>query len=82
MKEGSDEKDADAGRRLDDRRFEPGACRASPHVVSLRGDQPLDAKATAPDRRRQVTDDEGFKRDWKEQPPLIPHKVDKDQITH
>ncbi len=50
-------------------------------VMSLRGDKALDAKATAPDRRRQVTDDEGFKRDWKEQPPLIPHKIDKDQVT-
>jgi len=50
-------------------------------VTSLRGDQPLDAKATAPDRRRQVIDDQGFKRDWKLQPPLVPHKIDKEQIT-
>ena len=50
-------------------------------VVSLRGDSALDANSSAPDRRRQVTKDRGFERDWKTQPPLVPHKIDKDEIT-
>lgn len=50
-------------------------------VISLRGDNPLDAAAKAFDRRRQVTTDRGFERDWKQQPPLIPHKIDKDEVT-
>ena len=54
---------------------------ADAEVVSLRGENPLDALAKQFDRRRQVTNDRGFKRDWKLQPPLVPHKIDKDQIT-
>ena len=54
---------------------------ADAEVVSLRGDSPLDVAAKAFDRRRQITNERGFKRDWKQQPPLVPHKIDKDQIT-
>lgn len=50
-------------------------------VISLRGANPLDKDSTAFDRRRQVTKDRGFQRDWKLQPPLVPHKIDKDQVT-
>jgi len=50
-------------------------------VVSLRGQNPIDAVAKEFDRRRQVTKDRGFQRTWKLQPPLIPHKIDKDEIT-
>ena len=32
-------------------------------------------------RRSQTTIDGGFKRSWKLQPPLIPHKIDSDQVT-
>ncbi len=50
-------------------------------VISLRGANPLDKGSEAFDRRRQITKDRGFQRDWKLQPPLIPHKIDKDQVT-
>lgn len=50
-------------------------------VISLRGANPLDKPSSAFDRRRQVTKDRGFERDWKLQPPLVPHKIDKDEIT-
>ena len=50
-------------------------------VISLRGDTPLDAIEKEIDRRRQITNERGFQRDWKQQPPLVPHKIDKDQIT-
>ncbi len=50
-------------------------------VASLRGENPLDSAAVQFDRRKPVTTDGGFERSWKQQPPQIPHKIDKDEIT-
>lgn len=54
---------------------------ANAEMISLRGELPLDADAEEFDRRKQETMDGGFKKSWKQQPPSIPHKVDKDEIT-
>ncbi len=54
---------------------------ANAEMISLRGDLPLDANAEEFDRRRQETMDGGFKKSWKQQPPSIPHKINKDEIT-
>jgi nitrate reductase (cytochrome), electron transfer subunit len=54
---------------------------AAAQVATLRGDNPLDAEAKPFDREKQQTVDGKFDRSWKQQPPTIPHKIDKDQIT-
>jgi cytochrome c-type protein NapB len=50
-------------------------------MVTLRGENPLDANAEPFERRKQETMDGGFEKSWKQQPPSIPHKIDKDEIT-
>ncbi len=54
---------------------------AKAEMISLRGDHPLDAVAEEFDRRKQETMEGGFAKSWKQQPPSIPHKIDKDEIT-
>ncbi len=54
---------------------------AQADVASLRGDNPLDAAAKQFDRRKPTTADGGSKKSWKQQPPTIPHKIEKDEIT-
>ena len=50
-------------------------------VASLRGNNPLNSDAEQFDRRKPVTSEGGFERSWKQQPPSVPHKIDKDEIT-
>lgn len=50
-------------------------------VKSLGGGAVLDQLNTAPDVARQSLPDGGFGRSYRQQPPLIPHKVDRYQIT-
>lgn len=54
---------------------------AQAEVVTLRGSNPLDASAKQFDRRKQSTVDGKIDRSWKQQPPSIPHKIEKDEIT-
>ncbi|GBE43723.1 MAG TPA: nitrate reductase cytochrome c-type subunit; periplasmic nitrate reductase electron transfer subunit [Rhizobiales bacterium] len=54
---------------------------ARAEVATLRGANPLDAAAKQFDRRQQETIDGNFKRSWKQQPPTIPHKIEKDEIN-
>jgi cytochrome c-type protein NapB len=54
---------------------------ANAEVVTLRGANPLDAAAKSFDRRKQFTKDGNIERSWKQAPPSVPHKVDKDEIT-
>ena len=49
-------------------------------VNSLRGESELTADSNEPARLRPMTERGGWKRTFKEQPPLIPHKIDKEQI--
>jgi len=57
------------------------AAPALAETKSLRGDQKLDAKAKMFDKKRVLTKDGGFKRNWKLQPPSIPHKISKERIN-
>ena len=54
---------------------------AAAEIKSLRGDLPLDAKAKPPKKARVMSKSGGFQRAWKLQPPLIPHKIDKERIS-
>ena len=54
---------------------------AMAEVKSLRGDIPLNAPSKAPKKARVVSKSGGFQRAWKTQPPLIPHKIDKERIS-
>lgn len=54
---------------------------AKADIVSLRGDNPLDAKEQLFDNKKQQKQKGGFERSYKLQPPMIPHSIDKDQIT-
>jgi cytochrome c-type protein NapB len=58
-----------------------GGVSVQAEVATLRGENPLDAAAQDFDRRKQATADGKFQRSWKQQPPSIPHKIDKDEIT-
>jgi nitrate reductase (cytochrome), electron transfer subunit len=49
-------------------------------VQSLRGTPPLSETGTSPDIKKQATD-QRFGRAYRQQPPLIPHKIDKYQIN-
>jgi len=50
-------------------------------ISSLRGDHDLNASANKVTKKKQVTQKDGFERSYIEQPPMIPHKIDKDKIT-
>ena len=50
-------------------------------VQSLRGDHALDAKANKVQKHKINTEEGGYERSFKLQPPLVPHKVDKYRIT-
>jgi len=41
----------------------------------------LESKSESFDKRKQVKQKDGFERSYKLQPPMIPHAVDKDEIT-
>ena len=48
----------------------------SADVVSLRGATDLDQESDAPELKRYQKDGEPIARDYVQQPPLIPHKID------
>lgn len=50
-------------------------------VQSLRGDHALDAKANKIQKHKINTEEGGYERNFKLQPPLVPHKVDKYRIN-
>lgn len=50
-------------------------------VTSLRGDTPLTEAVPAPEVRKQATDGGRFDRAYRQQPPLIPHRIDRYQIN-
>jgi cytochrome c-type protein NapB len=50
-------------------------------VESLRGDNALDQDAKMFDKRKALTSKGGFQRSFEQQPPLIPHSIEKDEIT-
>ena len=50
-------------------------------VTSLRGDVDLTKTNSAPSTGRLVTKQGGIERTFEQQPPLIPHKMDKSEIN-
>jgi len=50
-----------------------------PAMQSLRGETPLASGASAADLNKQMTG-ERFERNYRQQPPLVPHKIDQYQI--
>lgn len=59
--------------------FFAGAVQAQ--VVSLRGDAALSGSEADIDSKRVLTQEGGFKRTWKLQPPSISHTIDKERIN-
>jgi len=51
------------------------------HVKSLRGDITIEEDSTAPTIKHYQKDEEPIERDYLQQPPLIPHKIDEYRIT-
>ena len=54
---------------------------AGDKVASLRGDHELDKPAKAIAKKKQKKSGDGIARNWKLQPPSIPHDIAKDRIT-
>lgn len=50
-------------------------------MVSLRGETPIDEVNEAPSVFEQSKPSNGFGRAYRQQPPLIPHRVDSYQVT-
>lgn len=50
-------------------------------VSSLRGDHELDKPAKPIKRKKQKKSGDGIERNWKLQPPSIPHSVEKDRVS-
>jgi nitrate reductase (cytochrome), electron transfer subunit len=50
-------------------------------VDSLRGGQPLTDDSKEPDKKQPLVVKGGIERSYKQQPPVIPHKTDKDEIN-
>lgn len=57
------------------------AITASAGVESLRGDSAPNSNANAISKHKQMKVKGGIKRNYKLQPPLIPHSIEKDRIT-
>lgn len=50
-------------------------------ISSLRGDQDLESMAQQPAKKKQMIVEGGIERSYKLQPPMIPHKIDKEKIN-
>jgi len=50
-------------------------------VASLRGEQDIKAMAKKPVKAKTMVVEGGIERSYKVQPPMIPHKIDKDKIN-
>ena len=50
-------------------------------IVSLRGENDLDSRSESFPVKRTMAVDGGIDENWKDQPPLIPHSIDKERIT-
>ncbi|MGO1121129.1 nitrate reductase cytochrome c-type subunit [Rhodovibrionaceae bacterium A322] len=58
-----------------------GAYAQSQGVTSLRGAVELDDSSPAPTNLKQAKPSTGFGRAYRQQPPLVPHRVDNYQVT-
>lgn len=53
----------------------------TPEPQSLRGDAPVEDAPPAPEVKKQNIDPNRFTRAYRQQPPLIPHKIDRYQVN-
>ena len=54
---------------------------AAESIASLRGDHDLNAGAIEATKKKPVSQKGGFERSYKQQPPMVPHSVEKDVIN-
>ena len=54
---------------------------AAESIASLRGDHDLNADALEATKKKPVSHKGGFERSYKQQPPMVPHNVEKDVIN-
>ncbi len=54
---------------------------AGDKIATLRGGKDIQAPSLKPLRAKVVSQEGGFERSYKQQPPMIPHKIDKYRIT-
>lgn len=54
---------------------------AAESISSLRGDHDLNADAIEATKKKPVSQKGGFGRSYKQQPPMVPHSVEKDVIN-
>lgn len=50
-------------------------------VTSLRGSADLDQESTAPEMKKYAKDGEPIARDYVQQPPLVPHTIDRYKVN-
>lgn len=54
---------------------------AKEDIASLRGTAALDGTSLKAVKQKVISQEGGFERSYKQQPPMIPHKIDKYKIT-
>ena len=54
---------------------------AAEAIPSLRGTHDLTAQSVEPDKRKLMVVEGGIERSYKQQPPMVPHEVDKYPVT-
>ena len=58
-----------------------GTVTAKESVASLRGTADLEGSSLKVTKKKVVSQEGGFERSYKQQPPMIPHKIDKYKIS-
>ena len=58
-----------------------GTVTAKESIASLRGVEDLEGKSLKVTKKKVVSQEGGFERSYKQQPPMIPHKIDKYKIN-
>ena len=61
--------------------FSVSAFSSDPGLASLRGDYDLKAMSKKPEKMKVQVVEGGIERSYKIQPPMIPHKIEKEKIT-
>lgn len=58
-----------------------GTVTAKESIASLRGTEDLEGKSLKVTKKKVISQEGGFERSYKQQPPMIPHKIDKYKIN-
>ena len=54
---------------------------ANESISSLRGVHDINSASEQATKKKRISQKGGFERSYKQQPPMIPHKIDKESIT-